>query len=77
MLPKGMTLKIARLSENLITTSAGASYTLGPMPNDHEGHPNPKTNDILVVENPQPHGQALVTVYDGCGCRFLIYPESN
>jgi len=56
MLSKGMTVKIAQLAGNLITTSTGDTYTLGPMPKEqhatHPGFPGPRVNDILVVENP-------------------------
>ncbi len=76
-LPKGMTLRITKLAGSLITTSTSAGYRLGPMPREHAAHPGPKVGDILVVENPQELGQALVTIYNGCGCRFMLYPEAD
>ena len=80
MLSKGMTLRIEALDNRIITTSTKTRYALGPMPTEHARHPgesNAKVNDVLVVENPQPNGQALVMIYNGCGCRFMLYPQSN
>ena len=76
---EGTTLKVTALANDKITTSTGACYKLGPMPNGHAGkHADPKINDILVaVKNSRRNAPTLVSINRGCGCRFVIYPESN
>ena len=75
---EGTTLKVTALATKLQRLPAPATR-LGPMPNGHAGgHADPKINDILVAaKNSRPNAPTLVSVNRGCGCRFVIYPESN
>jgi hypothetical protein len=77
---KGANAKVTARSGDIITLHDGATYKLGPVRNEHvpDGHADVKVGDILVAELESAPGAAtFVYVHEGCGCRFLIYPEAQ
>ena len=72
------TIRIDRLDADIATTASGR-FKIGPMQTAYEGHVDPKVGDVLIVAKttPKDESSVLVSVYKGCGCHFLIYPQER
>ena len=76
---KGTTIRVDRLDGDAIDTTSGC-FKLGPMPPAHRQHTQRlRPGSILVTAHEAPENATsfMVSVHEGCGCQFLIYPESR